>query len=71
MAFDSVGTEARGRNPPESRYSGSTSFAFVAAMKRATGSPIRAAITPAVRLPRFPEGTAKTTGSPGRRAASR
>ena len=71
MAFDSVGTDGRGRNAPVARYSGSTSLALVAAMKRATGSPIRDASTPAVRLPRLPDGTAKTTGAPIAGAAAR
>ena len=36
-----------------------------------TGSPMRAAMTPAVRLPRLPDGTEKTTASPVRAATSR
>ena len=41
---------------PDRRYSGTTSLTLVAAMNRLAGSPIRLAIRPAVRLPKFPLG---------------
>ena len=46
----------RGANRPVARYAGTTSLTFVAATNRAIGSPARLAISPAVRLPKFPLG---------------
>ena len=53
-------TDARGLYSPVLRYWGTTSFALVAATKRSTDSPIRFAISPAVRLPKLPLGTDTT-----------
>ena len=61
MALDIVATEGRARKSPVARYSGTTSLVFVEATKRSTGTPIRAAMMPAVRLPKFPEGTEKVS----------
>ena len=66
IALDRVASEARGTNRPVSRYRGTSSFALVAATKRATGRPQRHAYTPAVRWPKLPLGTQNT----GPRAAA-
>jgi len=62
MAFEQVACAARGSYFPLSKYCGTTSLAFVAAMNFATGSPIRLAKSPAVKFPKFPLGTATTNG---------
>jgi hypothetical protein len=62
MALASVGTASCGVNVPEVRYRGNGSLIVVAATKWPTGTPRRAAITPAVRLPRLPLGTTTVGG---------
>src|SRR5437773_10432469 len=64
IALATVLTDTRGLYSPVRRYWGTTSFTLVAATKRFTGNPIRFAISPAARLPKFPLGT-ETTRPPG------
>src|SRR3989344_628194 len=59
IAFEIVFFDFLGANLPVCRYSGTTLFAFVAATKRAIGTPAFFAISPANRFPKFPEGTMK------------
>ncbi len=59
MAFEIVGFDARGRKAAVAMYRGKTRLALEAARKPATGSPVWAAMTPAVRFPRLPLGTQK------------
>src|SRR5262245_3176200 len=68
IAFASVRTEGRGAKTPVARYAGTTSFTLVAAMNRSIARPDRLAISPAVRLPKFPLGVQTVTGAGAERA---
>ena len=50
-------------NTPDFKYVGKILFIFVDAINFFTGSPIFIAMIPAVRFPKFPEGTEMTTSS--------
>ncbi len=65
---DSTSRASRSRGAagsvPVRKNSSSTSFSLVARISRRIGSPISRATCPARMLPKLPEGTAKSTGSP-------
>ena len=71
IADASVVTLGRGCQSPPSRNSVTARFSFVASTMSPIGRPASRAHTPAVTLPRLPDGTMKFALRPSRRQTSR